>query len=357
MKAGFWQNRRVLITGHTGFKGGWLALWLSDLGARVYGYALQPPTQPNFFDCLRLADCLDDHRLGDICDPPAFAEAVARAEPEVVFHLAAQPLVRAAYRDPVATCATNVLGTVQVLDALRRCPSLRAVVVVTSDKCYENREWVWPYRETDPLGGADPYAASKAAADLLAHAWRRSFFEAQGIGLATARAGNVIGGGDWAPERLVPDLLRALDRDETLWIRSPRAVRPWQHVLESLSGYLTLAERLHQGDPEARGAWNFGPDGADTWSVERVANWFVARSSLRWQAERADGPPESTLLALDSSRARARLGWQPRWPLEEALERTLAWHQAWRAGADMQRLSREQICDYGQGILYSRCSG
>lgn len=346
MKAGFWRNRQVLITGHTGFKGSWLTLWLDELGAEVHGYALEPPTTPSLFRVARLADCLSGHVIGDVRDPSALNQAMRDAEPEIVFHLAAQPLVRAGYADPVATYAVNVMGTVHLLEAVRRCPSVRAVVVVTSDKCYDNREWLWPYRENDALGGHDPYSSSKAAAELVTQAYRSAFLAEAGIQVASARAGNVIGGGDWARDRLIPDVLRALDHDETLWIRSPWAVRPWQHVLESLSGYLTLAERLYQGDSDASGAWNFGPDAADTWSVERLAQWFAARSSLRWQAKCADGPPESTLLALDSSRARARLGWQPRWSLDEALERTLAWHQAWRAGADMQAVTRGQIRDF-----------
>ncbi|MBN2887248.1 MAG: CDP-glucose 4,6-dehydratase, partial [Chromatiaceae bacterium] len=235
MKAGFWQNRRVLITGHTGFKGGWLTLWLAELGAEVYGYALEPPTTPNLFRVAHLAECLSGHVIGDVRDPPALNRAILDAAPEIVFHLAAQPLVRAGYADPVATYAVNVMGTVHLLEAVRRCPSVRALVVVTTDKCYENREWVWPYRENDPLGGHDPYSSSKAAAELVTQAYRSAFFAEAGIQVASVRAGNVIGGGDWAPERLVPDLLRALDHDATLWIRSPGAVRPWQHVLESLS--------------------------------------------------------------------------------------------------------------------------
>jgi len=346
MNPEFWRQRRVFITGHTGFKGGWLALWLSELGAEVHGYALEPPTTPSLFRVARLPECLASHVIGDIRDPRLLNSAVLSASPEIVFHLAAQPLVRAAYADPVGTYAVNVMGTVHLLEAVRRCPSVRAVVVVTTDKCYDNREWVWPYRENDPLGGHDPYSSSKAAAELVTQAYRSAFLAEAGIQVASARAGNVIGGGDWAQDRLIPDVLRALDAGEAVRLRAPQSIRPWQHVLEPLAGYLSLAERLHAQESGMAAAWNFGPDPGDAWPVEQVVRRLCERTQGRWQSDPAPGPRESMRLNLDSTQARTRLGWRPRWPLERALEYTLAWHQAWRSQADMRVVTREQIRDY-----------
>lgn len=351
MNTEFWRQRRVFITGHTGFKGGWLALWLAELGVKVHGYALEPPTTPNLFTVAHLADCLSGHIIDDVRDSIALHQAILTAAPEIVFHLAAQPLVRIAHADPVATYATNVMGTVHLLEAVRQCPSVRAVVVVTTDKCYDNREWVWPYRENDPLGGHDPYSSSKAAVELVTQAYRSAFLTEAGIQIASARAGNVIGGGDWARDRLVPDVLRALDVGEAVCLRAPHAIRPWQHVLEALAGYLSLAERLHAQEVEMATAWNFGPDPADAWPVEQVVRWLCERTQGRWESDPDPGHPrESLLLNLDSTQARTRLGWCPRWSLERALEQTLAWHRAWRAGADMRVVTRQQIRDY-QAIL------
>ncbi|MGQ9658759.1 MAG: CDP-glucose 4,6-dehydratase [Thermochromatium sp.] len=350
MNPEFWRRRRVFLTGHTGFKGGWLALWLHELGAEVYGYALEPPSTPNLFEVARLSECLSGHVIGDVRDPLALNQAILDAKPEIVFHLAAQSLVRTGYAEPVATYAVNVMGTVHLLEAVRRCPSVQAVVVVTTDKCYDNREWVWPYRENDPLGGHDPYSSSKAAAELVTQAYRSAFLAEVGIQVASVRAGNVIGGGDWARDRLIPDVLRALDAGEVVRLRAPQAIRPWQHVLEPLAGYLDLAERLQAQDTEMATAWNFGPDQDDAWPVERVVCRLCERLQGHWQTDPYPGPPEPQILRLDSTQARIRLGWRPRWTTEHALERTLAWHQAWRAGADMQVISRSQICDY-QAIL------
>ncbi len=341
----FWNQRRVLVTGHTGFKGGWLSLWLAARGAAVHGLALDPAV-PSFFAACRLGGLLAGDTRADIRDPAAVQRCLEAAEPEVVFHLAAQPLVRHSYREPVDTFATNVMGTVNLLEAIRGCPSVRAVVVVTTDKCYDNREWDWAYREGDALGGADPYSASKACAELVAAAYRRSFLAAGGLGLATARAGNVIGGGDWAGDRLVPDFLRASDSCQPLVIRSPGAVRPWQHVLEPLAGYLLLAERLWAGADGAEG-WNFGPGE----SGDRPVGWLADRlcalvPGAAWEHRPGDHPHEARLLRLDSGQARRRLGWRPRWSLEEALARTVEWHLAWRRGADMAAVSRQQIAAY-----------
>lgn len=343
----FWRGKRVLLTGHTGFKGGWLSLWLSGAGAEVHGYALQPPTEPNFFTTTRLASRLASHTVADVRDADTFTRAMQAAEPEIVFHLAAQPLVRHSYTDPVETYAVNVMGTVNLFEAVRATASVKTVVNITSDKCYENREWVWPYRENETLGGFDPYSSSKACAELVSSAYRRSFLHGLGVRLATARAGNVIGGGDWAHDRLLPDFFRAFDADEPLRIRAPQAVRPWQHVLEPLAGYLMLAERLYTQDSDFAEAWNFGPDDTDARAVE----WIVERlcslvPGARWELEQGDHPHEAHTLKLDSSKALNRVGWKPRWALETALVQTVAWHQAWRSGQDMSEFSLGQIHQY-----------
>lgn len=346
--ADFWRGRRVLLTGHTGFKGSWLALWLQSMGAEVHGLALPAPTEPALFKVARVGAGMASSTLADVRDLAAVQATMARARPEVLLHLAAQPLVRLSYEQPVETYATNVMGTVHVLEAARRCECLRAIVNVTTDKCYENREWVWGYREDEAMGGHDPYSSSKGCAELVTAAYRRSFMATGHTALASARAGNVIGGGDWAADRLLPDILRACGRDEPVQIRNPHATRPWQHVLEPLGGYLVLAERLHeQGQAVAEG-WNFGPRDGDVqpvqWIVERmVAQWG---GSARWQLSEGDHPHEASYLKLDISKARARLGWQPRWSLATALTRIVSWHQAWLAGADMQALCLQQIHEY-----------
>jgi CDP-glucose 4,6-dehydratase len=350
-------GRPVFLTGHTGFKGGWLALWLHRLGARVHGYALDPPTEPSLFETARIGGLLAADVRADLADRAALGRALAAAEPEVVFHLAAQPLVRASYNDPVGTFMTNVLGTAHLLDAVRNCPSVRAVVVVTTDKVYQNREWVHPYREGDRLGGHDPYSASKAAAEIVAESLRASFFGDTGAHpaqVATVRAGNVIGGGDWAADRLVPDCLGAFGRGEPVSLRFPDAVRPWQHVLEPLSGYLMLAAAL-LGDPGARfaRAWNFSPGEAGHATVGEVAQelaevWGAGAAVVRNPG--GGHPHEAGLLSLDSSMARRLLGWHPRWPLREALARTVEWHRAWRDGGDLRGLSLGQIAAYEAAV-------
>lgn len=342
-----WQGRSVFLTGHTGFKGSWLALWLSSMGAQVHGYALKPPTEPSFFEITGLARHLASSTIADIRDPAALESALAAACPQLVLHLAAQPLVRASYAEPVATYATNVMGTIHLLEAVRRVDSVKAVVNVTTDKCYENREWHWPYRENEALGGHDPYSSSKACSEIVTSAWRRSFLAERGVLVASARAGNVIGGGDWAQDRILPDFLRAIDAGQSLIIRSPNAVRPWQHVLEPLSGYLLLAAQLLQGVKADADAFNFGPSDADARPVAWIAEELCRQiPGAAFEASGDASLHEAGLLRLDSSRARSQLGWNNRWDLPQALTRTVQWHQAWQAGQDMTAFSLGQIADY-----------
>lgn len=343
----FWRGRRVFITGHTGFKGGWLALWLDSLGAQVHGYSTAPPTDPNLYTAARVADSLASHTIGDIRDLAGLERAVAHAQPEVAFHMAAQPLVRYSYAEPIETFAVNALGTAHVLEALRRCTDLRAVVSVTTDKCYENREWLWGYRETEPLGGRDPYSASKACAELVTHAYRQSFMAERGVAVASARAGNVIGGGDWAADRLVPDFFRAADAGTSLEIRHPDATRPWQHVLEPLAGYIQVAEAL-AADPAAyAGAWNFGPTDEGIRPVRWILDHLCSRvPGTRWHTASGQQPHEATLLKLDSSKANTLLNWRPRWRLAEALDHTVDWHRVWRGGGDARAACLAQIAAY-----------
>ena len=354
MNAQFWHGKRVFITGHTGFKGGWLSLWLQSLGAHVSGYALDAPTEPQLFGVARVNEGMTAHTVADIRDAAALTRTMQAAQPEVVFHLAAQPLVRYSYTAPVETYAVNVMGTVNLLEAVRATPGVRAVVNVTTDKCYDNREWAWGYRENEALGGHDPYSSSKACSELVTAAYRASFLDAAGVALASARAGNVIGGGDWAADRLLPDFLRALDTGATLHIRSPNAIRPWQHVLEPLSAYLLLAERLFTGQAAFAEGWNFGPADEDArpvqWIVERLVS---ATPGASWTCDAAPQPHEASHLKLDSSKARARLAWQPRWRLATALDKTLAWHAAWRRGEDMRAVTLAQIADYTNSDLTS----
>jgi CDP-glucose 4,6-dehydratase len=354
----FYYGKRVFLTGHTGFKGGWLALWLANIGAEIHGYALEPPTEPNFFAVCGLQKVFTNHTIADIRAADALTKAVQKAKPDIVFHLAAQPLVRQSYEDPVATYATNVMGTVNLLEAVKQTPSVRAVVNVTTDKCYENREWVWPYRENEPLGGLDPYSSSKACSELVTAAYRNSFFNYSNPpsalqpsnslpGIATARAGNVIGGGDWAKDRLIPDFLRAIEAGQILIIRSPDAVRPWQHALEALSGYLMLAKALYEQGSSFADAWNFGPDEGDSHSVQWIVDYLCRKiPNARWKQSKTTQPHEAHTLRLDSSKARALLGWRPRWSLRIALEKTLEWHQAWKQGSDMAGTTLKQIQQY-----------
>jgi CDP-glucose 4,6-dehydratase len=355
-----WRGKRVFLTGHTGFKGGWAALWLASKGAVVRGYALDPCTEPNFFTEAKVGSVIEDVR-GDIRDGAAVDAAMTSFAPEVVFHMAAQPLVRYSYVDPIGTFETNVIGTARVLDAVRRTPSVRAVVSITTDKCYENKEWLWGYRETDPLGGYDPYSSSKACAEIVSAAYRQSYFPvgelgAHGCGIATARAGNVIGGGDWSLDRLVPDLVRGFLAGEPVRIRRPQAIRPWQHVLEPVFGYLLLAEKLLSEDKARYAtAFNFGPsdDDAQTvgWIVERMTQFWGGGAS--WVLDEAPSVHEAGYLKLDASRARAELAWQPRLRLNTALEWLVDWYKAWQAGAEMHRFTLEQIAAY-EGLTEAR---
>jgi len=347
-----WQGRRVFLTGHTGFKGSWLALWLSRLGAKVRGYALDPCTEPNMFTLACVGACVDDVR-GDICNYSKLDESLRGFAPEVVFHMAAQPIVRRSYADPVGTYATNVMGTVNVLEVIRHTSSVRAVVCITTDKVYQNQEWVWPYRETDPLGGFDPYASSKACAEIIGAAYRSSFFPVERwhkhhIALATARAGNVIGGGDWSGDRLIPDLVRGFCSGHPVLIRRPKAIRPWQHVLEPLHGYLILAERLHGQPAGCASAYNFGPSDEDSWPVERIATNLVKMwgNNASWTRDSDPGAHETHYLRLDASKARTELGWKPRLKLESALEWTMDWYCAWHAGKNMVDFTATQIEQY-----------
>jgi CDP-glucose 4,6-dehydratase len=343
----FWHGKRVFLTGHTGFKGGWLSLWLQSMRAEVHGYALNPPTKTNLFAVADVNKGMASSLIADIREVDKLTQAMQLAKPEIVFHLAAQPLVRYSYAQPVETYAVNVMGTVHLLEAVRATPGVKAVVNVTTDKCYENREWVWGYRENEAMGGFDPYSSSKGCAELVTSAYRQSFLEPAGIGLASARAGNVIGGGDWAANRLIPDFLRAMDAGETLKIRSPQSTRPWQHVLEPLSGYLMLAEQLYTGGLGFAEAWNFGPADEDArpvrWIVERMAEM---RKDVNWQCDEAPQPHEANYLKLDSSKAHNQLNWQPRWRLQNALQKTLEWHEAWRKAEDMRLVTLAQINDY-----------
>lgn len=343
-----WRGVRVLVTGHTGFKGGWLSLWLESLGAEVHGIALAPTTTPALYEAVGLHRVVRSVEC-DVRDQRGFSSAVEAAAPTVVFHLAAQPLVRESYQSPVETYETNVMGTVHLLEAVRRTPTVRAVVVVTTDKCYENREWLWGYREDEPLGGYDPYSSSKACTELVAAAYARSFFSASDApAIATARAGNVVGGGDWAADRLVPDFVRAVSENRPMVIRNPLAIRPWQHVLDPLSGYIRLAERLLTDPAVARGAWNFGPSDEDAREVGWVADQIAERwgDDARWTLDDREHPHEARLLKLDCSKARALLGWAPRLRLSDALAWTVKWYREYYGGIDVLALCRAQIHDY-----------
>lgn len=353
MNSANWQGRSVLVTGHTGFKGGWLTLWLHRLGAKVHGYSLNPPTTPSLFEVAGIAPLLDSHALADLRNLAQLQTTFREAQPEVVFHLAAQPLVREGYRDPLGTLASNVMGTAHLLEAARKTASVQAIVIITTDKVYENREWEYPYREIDPLGGHDPYSASKAATEIVTASYRASFFGQEtghSAQLATARAGNVIGGGDWAADRLVPDCLRAFTKGDSVYLRFPSAVRPWQHVLEPLAGYLLLAEQLLSTDGKRFAkAWNFGPDTRGDATVGEVAEAtarYWGKSARVEKMPLSDHLHEAGLLRLDSTRAHCELGWQPRWPLQHAIEQTVSWHQAWLQGANMAAYSLEQTHAY-----------
>ena len=341
----FWRGKRVLLTGHTGFKGGWLALWLMQLGAEVTGVALPPNTTPSLFELARLADDTDSH-FCDIRDATALAAMVRAAQPEIVLHLAAQPLVRASFSAPLETFASNVMGTANLLDALRGLPGVRVAVMVTTDKVYHNLEHPYPYREGDTLGGHDPYSASKAAAEIVIASYRDAFLSGQGVALASARAGNVIGGGDWSADRLIPDAVRAWQSGNPLEIRRPQAIRPWQHVLEPLAGYLCLAERLW-GQPELAGAYNFGPPSHEAATVREVVEMARAvYGSGEVCFGDGGGPHEAGCLALETAKARAVLGFSTQWTLAESVSRTMAWYRAQHEGSDARMLCAAEITAY-----------
>ncbi len=355
MNHSFWREKRVFVTGHTGFKGSWLCLWLQQLGASVTGYALAPPTKPSLFDTAQVSQGMTSI-IGDIRDGAAISDALQYASPDIVIHMAAQPLVRRSYIDPAETYSTNVMGTLHLLEAVRQTPSIRAVVNVTTDKCYENREWVWGYRENEPMGGFDPYSSSKACSELITAAYRNSFFNVSQDGkhkvaLASARAGNVIGGGDWSEDRLIPDILRAIAHQQAVYIRNPAAVRPWQHVLEPLSGYMMLAERLYCEGSIFAEAFNFGPADEDAKPVQWLVEQFTQRwgDGAFWKFDEGQHPHESHYLKLDCSKAHGRLGWRPRWNLSQAIDAIIIWHKVYINHCDSQEIRAlcvQQINDF-----------
>ena len=349
----FWNGKRVFLAGHTGFKGGWLSLWLTSMGAKVTGYALAPNTRPNFFQVANVESNLEKSHIADIRDLEKLQKAMAEAKPEIVIHMAAQPLVRYSYVNPVETYATNVMGTVHVLESIRSLDSVRAAVVVTTDKCYENKEWAWGYRENEPMGGHDPYSNSKGCAELVTSAYRQSYFapekyDQHKVAIASARAGNVIGGGDWSDDRLIPDAIKAFEAKEALVIRNPLATRPWQHVLEPLSGYLVLAQALYQEGAKFDGGWNFGPRDEDARPVQEVISLLIKNwgSAASWTQDQSEQPHEAHSLKLDCSKARQYLNWIPRWNLEQAIENITQWQQAHQQQSNMREISLKQITTY-----------
>jgi len=353
MNSSFWKGKRVFITGHTGFKGSWLSIWLQHLGSVLTGYSLEPPTTPSLFELAKVSDGMNSVE-GDVRDSDALKVSLLESKPEIVIHMAAQPLVRESYQRPVDTFETNILGTVNLFEAVRGCSSVQAVVNITTDKCYENKEWIWGYREHEAIGGRDPYSASKACAELVSSAYRESFFESEAsrVALATARAGNVIGGGDWAKDRLMTDLIYAFTKGKPLQIRNPNAIRPWQHVLEPLRGYLMLAERLYDKGSSFAEAWNFGPKDEDvkpvSWLVEYLSKFW--NDSTEWKIQLGDHPHEANHLKLDISKANSRLGWVPQINLEKALQMTAEWSIQLSRGDDARTTTMKQIISYQKNI-------
>ncbi len=352
MNTAFWHGKRVLLTGHTGFKGSWLSLWLQSIGVNLLGYALQPPTDPSLFEVARVAERMESV-IGDICDREYLQKVIADFKPEIVIHMAAQSVVRSSYIDPVSNYSTNVMGTVNLLEAIRQVGGVRVVVNVTTDKCYENREWVWGYRENDPLGGYDPYSSSKACSELVTASYRNSFFHPSeyadhSVAIATARAGNVIGGGDWTPDGLVADITKSILNKQPVLIRNPYATRPWQHVLDALNGYLTLAERLYENGSAFADAWNFGPYESSIkpvgWLVEQLISLWGEGAS--WEQDKAHQPHEANSLSLDCSKARLKLGWEPSLSLEDSLKQIILWNKSYQAGEDMQAVTKADIDNF-----------
>jgi CDP-glucose 4,6-dehydratase len=344
----FWKSKKVFLTGHTGFKGSWVSLWLQSMGAIVKGYSLEPNTKPNLFTEANVEENMNSE-FGDIRNLNQISKSMLDFNPDILIHMAAQPLVRLSYQEPVDTYTTNVIGTVNVLEAARSCPNLKAIVSVTTDKCYENNEWDWGYRENEPMGGHDPYSSSKGCAELVTSAYRRSFFNSEDTAsLASARAGNVIGGGDWADDRLIPDILKAFEKSESVIIRNPISTRPWQHVLEPLSGYLVLAQELFENGKEYAEGWNFGPKDEDcqpvNWILDKmVANWGEGAS---WELDKNNNPHEAGFLKLDCSKASNRLKWQPKWSLQQTLKLIIEWHQVYVNKGDVKEQCLTEIKKY-----------
>jgi len=342
----FWQGKRVFLTGHTGFKGSWLSLWLTSLGATVKGYALSPPTIPSLFNEAKI-DSIIDSQIGDIRDQDTLHNSMTIFNPDVLIHMAAQPLVRYSYDAPIETYEVNVIGTVKVLEVARSCINLKAIVNITTDKCYENDGRSQGYKENDPMGGHDPYSSSKGCAELVTSAYRRSFLQGQSIGLASVRAGNVIGGGDWADDRLIPDILRSFEKNEPVVIRNPKATRPWQHVLEPLSGYLILAQKLYENQEDCAEGWNFGPNEQDVKPVDWILDKMISKwPNSSWEFDQNSNPHEAVFLKLDITKAESKLGWQPVWGLSHTLEKIIDWHRAWLDKEDMQAVCLVEIEEY-----------
>ncbi len=349
---GIYKNRRVLVTGHTGFKGSWMCLLLHKLGAQVFGYALQPPTNPSLFEMARIGELMTSE-INDIRDYTALEATIKAVKPEIIIHMAAQPLVRESYKNPIETYAINVMGTVHLLEAVRQAGGVKVILNVTTDKCYENKEWFWGYRENEPMGGYDPYSNSKGCSELVTSSFRNSFFnpaefEKHGVAVASARAGNVIGGGDWATDRLIPDFIRAITKGEKVYIRNPGATRPWQHVLEPVSGYLTLCAKMFEEGAKYADGWNFGPDDADAqnvgWIIDKVCK--VWGEGAYYEIDKGNHPHEANYLKLDCSKAKALLNWYPRWSVAQALETIVDWTKAYLGNEDMREVSFKQIKNY-----------
>ena len=342
----FWKGKRVFLTGHTGFKGSWLSLWLCSLGAEVRGYALNPPTSPSLFNEAKI-DTIIDSQIADIRDQDTLHESMTGFNPDILIHMAAQPLVRYSYDAPIETYEVNVIGTAKVLEVARSCPNLRAIVNITTDKCYENDGRAEGYKENDPMGGYDPYSSSKGCAELVASSYRRSFLQDQGIGIASVRAGNVIGGGDWADDRLIPDILRSFEKNKPVVIRNPKATRPWQHVLEPLSGYLILAQNLYKDQKKYAEGWNFGPNEKDVQPVDWILDKMISKwPNSSWELDNNSNPHEAGFLKLDISKAKSKLGWSPVWELSHTLEKIINWHQAWLSKEDIQAVCLAEIKEY-----------
>ena len=344
----FWKNKRIFLTGHTGFKGSWLSLWLQEMGAQVKGFSLAPHTTPNLFDEAKVKDGMESE-IGDIRDLQLITESMRAFDPEIVIHMAAQPLVRLSYSEPVETYATNVMGTIHVLEAARKCKNLKSIVAITTDKCYENKEWPWGYRENEPMGGHDPYSSSKGCCELLISSYRNSFFNTpESASLASVRAGNVIGGGDWSDDRLIPDILKAFEKSDPVVVRNPLSTRPWQHVLEPLSGYLVLAEKLYQDGDQFAEAWNFGPRDEDCQSVAYILDKMIATwgQGASWEMDANSHPHEAGFLKLDCSKAKQKLHWEPKWNLAFTLTSIVKWHKAFLQNENIRLICQNEIKSY-----------